>query len=203
MDHRTADVWMAENYWIPLAALVSYALHMVVLTKIMEGQQKAPSWVKPLKAVWDIFLSVMSGLGALQMVPLLLNALQHKGFSGEVCTSTLQVEDPVMYLFMLSKFLELFDTTLIILSKKKLIFLHWYHHMATLLYCWDAYVRHNPSGSVFTGMNLCVHTIMYAYYAATFFGRLPNVLRVVITSLQLLQMVVGVAAVVTHLQGLC
>lgn len=118
----------------------------------------------------------------------------------QVCTSKLQDQNPVMYFFMWSKFLELFDTTLIILSKKKLIFLHWYHHMATLMYCWDAFILHNPSGSVFGGMNLCVHTIMYAYYAATYFGRLPNGLRVVITSLQLLQMVVGVAAVVMHLQ---
>ena len=48
-------------------------------------------------------------------------------------------------------------------------------------------------------MNLCVHTVMYSYYAATFFGRLPNALRGVITGLQLLQMAVGVSAVVTHL----
>lgn len=200
LDHRVADAWMAENYVIPLGVLAAYALHMVVLSRVMEGQERPPTWVKPLKAAWDIFLSLASGMGAVQMVPLLLTSLQQKGFAGEVCASTLQVDDPVMYLFMWSKFLELFDTTLIILSKKKLIFLHWYHHMATLLYCWDAYILHNPSGGVFTGMNLCVHTIMYAYYAATFFGRLPNGLRVVITSLQLLQMVVGVAAVVTHLR---
>lgn len=200
LDHRVADKWMAQNYSIPLGVLALYAVHMIVLSKVMERVDKPPHWVKPLKAAWDIFLSAMSGLGALQFVPLLMKALYHRGLDGEVCGSTLQVEDPVMYLFMLSKFLELFDTTLIILSKKKLIFLHWYHHMATLLYCWDAYVLHNPSGSVFTGMNLCVHTIMYAYYAATYFGRLPNSLRVAITTLQLAQMVVGVWAVVTHLQ---
>lgn len=72
----------------------------------------------------------------------------------------------------------------------------------SLLFCWDAYVLRNPSGGVFTGMNLCVHTLMYSYYAATFFGRLPNVIRGLITALQLLQMGVGVAAVVTHLQCL-
>ena len=131
LDHRVADLWMSENYALPLGVLGLYALHMVVLGHVMDKREKPPSWVKPLKAAWDSFLAVMSGLGAVQMVPKLLAALQAKGFAGEVCTSTLQVEDPVMYLFMLSKFLELFDTTLILLSKKKLIFLHWYHHMAT------------------------------------------------------------------------
>ena len=198
LDHRLADAWMAQHYSVPLLALALYAAHLLLLQRLM-ATRAPPAWVKPLKAAWDCFLATASGLGALQFVPLLLVALREKGFAGEVCTSSLQVEDPVMYFFMWSKFLELFDTTLIILSKKKLIFLHWYHHMATLMYCWDAYILHNPSGSVFTGMNLCVHTIMYAYYAATYFGRLPNSLRVVITSLQLLQMVVGVAAVVTHL----
>jgi elongation of very long chain fatty acids protein 6 len=200
LDHHLAGSWMAENYAIPIGMIVAYGIHMLVLGKIMETQEKPPKWVKPLKAVWDIFLSVMSGLGSLQLVPLLIASLQTKGFAGEVCTSTLQFEEPVLYLFMWSKFFELFDTTLILLSKKKLIFLHWYHHMATLMYCWDAFILSNPSGGVFAGMNLCVHTIMYAYYAATYFGRLPNGLRVVITSLQLLQMLVGVAAVITHLQ---
>ena len=200
LDHLRAHAWMAENYAIPVGILVAYAAHIVILTKIMDTREKAPTWVKPLKAVWDIVLSVMSGLGAMSVVPILLSSLQEKGFVEEVCTSTLQIEHPVLYFFMWSKFLELFDTTLIILSKKKLIFLHWYHHMATLMYCWDAFILHNPSGSIFGCMNLSVHTIMYAYYAATYFGRLPNGLRVVITSLQLLQMVVGVVAVITHLQ---
>lgn len=130
-DHRSAHTWMADNYTIPLGALAVYAVHIVVLGWVMARVQQVPSWVKPLKAAWDTFLAVMSGLGAVQLVPLLWASLRAKGFAGEVCGSTLQAEDPVMYLFMLSKFLELFDTTLILLGKKKLIFLHWYHHMAT------------------------------------------------------------------------
>jgi hypothetical protein len=41
---------------------------------------------------------------------------------------------------------------------------------------------------------------MYSYYAATYFGRIPNFIRALITSLQLLQMAVGVTATVLHLQ---
>ena len=72
--------------------------------------------------------------------------------------------------------------------------------MATLMYCWDGYVVQNTGGAIFTGMNLCVHTIMYAYYAITYFGRVPNFFRALITALQLLQMIVGTTVTVMHLQ---
>jgi hypothetical protein len=70
------------------------------------------------------------------------------------------------------------------------------------MYCWDGYVVQNQGGAIFTGMNLCVHTFMYLYYAATFFGRLPNYLRAVITSLQLIQMVIGTYVTIAHLNCL-
>ena len=38
----------------------------------------------------------------------------------------------ICYVFYVSKFYELFDTVLIILKKKPLIFLHVYHHFITL-----------------------------------------------------------------------
>lgn len=104
LDFRQADAWMAENYIVPVGVLVAYGIHMLVLTRVMEAYDKPPSWVKPLKAAWDLFLSVMSGMGAvqvpyiclvqslriliahsLQVVPVLLVSLQTQGFAGEVC----------------------------------------------------------------------------------------------------------------------
>jgi elongation of very long chain fatty acids protein 6 len=31
------------------------------------------------------------------------------------------------------------DTLFIVLRKKPLIFLHWYHHITVLLFCWHAF----------------------------------------------------------------
>ena len=47
-------------------------------------------------------------------------------------------------LFIFSKFPELLDTAFLVLQKKRVIFLHWFHHTTVLLYCWHAY--HNRIG---------------------------------------------------------
>ena len=41
-----------------------------------------------------------------------------------------------MFLFDLSKVFEFVDTIFIVLRKKPLIFLHYYHHVSTMLFCW-------------------------------------------------------------------
>ena len=49
-----------------------------------------------------------------------------------------------------------------------------------------------PSGRWFTSMNLCVHTVMYGYFAlraARF--RVPRFIQQSITLLQLIQMIIG------------
>jgi elongation of very long chain fatty acids protein 6 len=74
-----------------------------------------------------------------------------------------QFDNHWVALFCLSKIPELVDTVLLVLQvrplvkdtvrcwnpkpltissqKKDVIFLHWYHHAVTLMYCWIAWVR--------------------------------------------------------------
>jgi elongation of very long chain fatty acids protein 6 len=63
-------------------------------------------------------------------------------------------------LFTVSKLFELFDTVLLVLRKKHVMFLHWYHHATVLLYTWFSYSARNP-GIYFIAMNYSVHAVMY------------------------------------------
>ena len=54
-------------------------------------------------------------------------------------------------LFIFSKIPELIDTAFIVLRKKPLIFLHWYHHITVLLFCWSSYSSVAGSGLYFVG----------------------------------------------------
>jgi hypothetical protein len=44
---------------------------------------------------------------------------------------------------------ELGDTVFVVLRKKPLIFLHWYHHVTVLLYCWHSYASRSSAGLYF------------------------------------------------------
>ncbi|CAG0895138.1 unnamed protein product [Cyprideis torosa] len=65
------------------------------------------------------------------------------------------------WLFILSKVPELGDTIFIVLRKQPLIFLHWYHHVTVLLYCWYSFAEVISNGRWFITMNYTVHAIMY------------------------------------------
>jgi hypothetical protein len=63
-------------------------------------------------------------------------------------------------LFILSKIPELIDTVFIVQRKRPLIFLHWYHHVTVLLYCWHSYATEASQALYFVAMNYSVHAVM-------------------------------------------
>lgn len=96
------------------------------------------------------------------------------------------------WLFVLSKLPELGDTIFIVLRKQPLIFLHWYHHITVLIYSWFSYTEYTSSARWFIVMNYCVHSVMYSYFALRAMRyRPPRVLSMLITSMQLTQMIIG------------
>jgi len=97
------------------------------------------------------------------------------------------------YLFALSKYVELFDTLWLILKRRPVIFLHWYHHTTVLLFTWFAEYYRLSEGYVFIIVNAFVHTLMYLYYAATSMKyKVPEAISISITVIQITQMFIGV-----------
>jgi hypothetical protein len=119
-------------------------------------------------------------------------------------------------LFVFSKVPELIDTYFLVEAKKQVIFLHWYHHITVLLYCWNSYVTESAAGLWFVAMNYSVHSIMYLhFYLQTSFptpkgtqkpkgglyalARLMSRNAILITVMQIMQMFVGTSIVLACL----
>lgn len=144
--------------------------------------------------LWNVGLGMFSILGAIRTVPELVGLLGKHGWMHSICDSSFYHGQTGVwaYAFVFSKLIELGDTAFIVLRKQQLTFLHWYHHITVLLYCFYSYPQHISCGRWYMVMNYCVHSIMYSYYALKAKRvRIPRFVSMCITSLQIVQMVVG------------
>jgi elongation of very long chain fatty acids protein 6 len=96
------------------------------------------------------------------------------------------------YIFALSKYIELFDTVLIVLKhpEKPVDMLHWWHHMSVLLFTWYASMWRYGAGWYFMTMNAIIHSFMYFYYFLMSIGYKPTWAKL-LTIGQISQMVIG------------
>lgn len=193
--------YMTENPWIPVVAILGYGV-MIGVGKTYFATRDAWSW-RPALALWNLALSVFSFVGFCRVAPQLVHNLYYYTISENFCFDPEQMygSDRMVgtwvQLFCLSKFPELIDTLFILVHKKPLILLHWYHHISVLAYCWHAYVTKAPPGIIFCVMNYAVHAIMYFYYFLMAVKCKPKWFNsMYITVSQISQMVVGVIVTV-------
>eukprot|EP00494_Astrolonche_serrata_P024322 UN24580 len=170
---------------------------------------------KPLKLrwpkiIWNTGLSVFSSIGfCITMWELLFGAstgVFTVGFYDSMCAPGHSWGCGVggfwVMLFVYSKCFELIDTFFLLVGKKEVILLHWYHHVSVLMFCWYAYALRSSIGLYFCVVNYFVHSIMYGYYAMSTIG--PYTRKIVrpyafyITLIQLSQMVFGLAIVASN-----
>lgn len=190
------SMWMAHYYWLPVlisgAYVVSIFSGKAVMSCLPALELKWPLFL------WNLLLAAFSTVGAARTVPHLAATVYQHGWYYSICTNcgdTFGAGEVGLWacLFILSKIPELVDTVFIVLRKKPLILLHWYHHWSVLLYCWQSYATQSSAGIWFIAMNYSVHSIMYTYYALASVGMWPRAIPSwIITILQLSQMVVGI-----------
>ena len=105
------------------------------------------------------------------------------------------------YLNYVFKFIELADTLLLALRGKPLLFLHVYHHAATLLLCFTQLRAQSCMQFVPIAINLLIHVLMYSYYALATL-KVQVWWKRYLTMAQIVQFVVGLIACVVGLGSL-
>jgi len=145
--------------------------------------------------IWNLSLGIFSLVGLLRTGPELVMVLSRKnGLFNSICSKTgMNVPSGAWgLLFTFSKFIELGDTLFIVLRKRPLVFLQWYHHLATLMVVWTVATLVEPIVRWYVILNYLVHSLMYPYFAFKTIGiQIPSKVANLITTLQLTQMIVG------------
>jgi len=194
--HKFRDWMQVHSHSIGYCAIGVYLLSIKPLQIYMQ-RREAFNLKLPL-IVWNALLAVFSMVGAYRCWSALLTLLREEdGWMASICGNEFYYTKPAAFwwaAFSASKIPELVDTYFIILRKRRLIFLHWYHHATVLAYSWFTYIYWHGGPMWYESINFTVHAIMYTYYAvmATKLIRVPKPLAMAITSLQILQMIVGV-----------
>ncbi|KAG9300675.1 hypothetical protein G9A89_023473 [Geosiphon pyriformis] len=101
------------------------------------------------------------------------------------------------YLFYLSKYYEIIDTIIILLKGRRSSLLQTYHHAGAIITMWCGVYYQATAIWIFVLFNSFIHTIMYAYYAATSVGIHPPG-KQYLTTMQITQFLVGTSLAGTY-----
>jgi len=196
-DQDSAREWV-QAYWVPLCSVAGFLYLLLIYVGRAWMCSRSPFNLRTSLAVWSGALALFSILGFLRTAPELVHILSSKGVKGSVCDPAFLETNKVSafwtWLFTLSKLVELGDTAFIVLRKQKLIFLHWYHHLSVLISVFYCFSNFTPYVRWFMVMNYMVHSVMYSYYTLKALRiQVPRGIAAIITSLQILQMLVNTA----------
>lgn len=182
-------LWPYTIYWS--------VIYLVVVFSVQNYMKSRPSFqLRGPLIIWNVLLAVFSIIGTLRMVHGLWILIRDFGFTFSVCNISFAKEyHPLsvwIFLFTWSKLVEFGDTLFIVLRKQNLLFLHWYHHIATLIFTWYNAANEVSTGYWFCTMNLFVHSFMYTYYALKAMKiNVPRYISMLITLMQITQMFTG------------
>uniref|UniRef100_A0A914X3W1 Elongation of very long chain fatty acids protein n=2 Tax=Plectus sambesii TaxID=2011161 RepID=A0A914X3W1_9BILA len=186
-----AKEWIRERIPLAIQASVVYVIVIFSIKRFMKNREPFQLTV-PLN-IWNFLLATFSIMGTIKMAPEFFGTLNDLGLAGSYCKIAHFTEGTNgfwAWLFITSKLVELVDTVFLVLRKRPLMFLHWYHHVLTLIYAFYSY-PHSPGFNrwgIF--MNFSVHAVMYSYYFLRSMKiRVPGAIAQLITTMQILQFI--------------
>ena len=195
-----AKSWINDHFYLTIQLSIIYVIVVFGLKFFMRNRQPL-SLYYPLNA-WNFFLATFSIWGTIKLTPEFFGTIGNKGLVHSYCKIdgfTKGENGYWVYLFILSKTVELVDTVFLVLRKRPLMFLHWYHHILTMIYAFYSYPISPGFNRWGIYLNFFVHAFMYSYYFLRSMKiRVPGFVAQLITTLQILQFVISVG-VLAHL----
>ncbi|EFP07179.1 hypothetical protein GCK72_013549 [Caenorhabditis remanei] len=191
-SHELSKRHIAQTQWPAFWISMAYVVVIFGIKAVMTNK-KPFDLTGPLN-YWNAALAIFSTLGSIATSFGLLHEFITRGFF----ESYIHIGDFYnglsgffTWLFVLSKVAEFGDTLFIVLRKKPLMFLHWYHHVLTMNYAFMSFEANLGFNTWITWMNFSVHSIMYGYYMLRSFGvKIPAWIARNITTMQILQFII-------------
>jgi len=187
--------WYVDNWKL---CLYIVGIYLVV---IFGGQQlmksRPPFRLRKSLFVWNFGLALFNIALLIRTVPIYVDGLQEIGFHALQCylgdAEHKQATGVWIYFFSIAKVVELGDTVFIVLRKKPLLIVHWYHHASVLVYVWSSSVYPSGIHPAFGIANGFVHAFMYSYLALKAINvPIPKATGMLVTILELIQLGFGV-----------
>jgi elongation of very long chain fatty acids protein 6 len=191
-DYTAARQYVGEIQWPAFLISIAYIVVIFSIKELMKNRK--PFELRLPLQLWNAWLALFSIGGSLVTSYALYHEISTKGIvssytrSGEFFQG---FSGLWTFWFCISKLAELGDTLFIVLRKRPLMFLHWYHHVATLNYGLLSYYQNTAYNTWIVWLNFTVHAVMYSYYTLSAMRiRVPAAIAQCITLMQITQFVI-------------
>jgi len=166
---------LLSAWYYPVSVIVAYLIGIVVLKFLVKGMK--PMTLTGVQVVYNVAMVALAFSMGVSILIAAWSRSQRLGVMSLICERPEDVPLSgafgfIIYVFYLSKYVELFDTVLLILRQKPVIPLHVFHHGIIILITWSWL-----DGSWIVGswwcvfVNSTVHTFMYYYYLLASLGQ--------------------------------
>ncbi|KAG0335536.1 hypothetical protein BG000_007443 [Podila horticola] len=168
---KPIDSFVFQEGVAPLSTQAEVAMwtitYLIVIfggRQIMKNQDAFK--LKHLFILHNFLLTIASGALLVLFIENLAPILARHGLFYAICNEGAWTQrlELLYYLNYLVKYWELADTVFLVLKKKPLEFLHYFHHSMTMILCFVQLGGYTSVSWVPITLNLTVHVLMYYYY---------------------------------------